>query len=103
MTTHGLEGFEVHVTVHVAVVDVAQVQTVLLEQREQVEVVPDQVLGYLSVRLTQVEGVHIEVSTHAEVLANHRLLLMAMSSKIMMLESPTWLGVRISSLLENVW
>jgi uncharacterized ubiquitin-like protein YukD len=75
VSTHGLEGLKVHVTVDVTVVDVAQVQTILLKQHQQVEVVSDQVFGDLGVRLTQVERIHVKVSTHAKVLAHHRLFL----------------------------
>ena len=65
-----------HVGIHVIVVDVLEVHLVLTKYREHVDVIPDQMLGNSSVRLTQIERIYILVSTHAEV-SPHTVLLLA--------------------------
>ena len=63
-----LKPFVLHVRVDVIVVRVLQVEIVLSEQDYEVGVVANQLFGYLTVRLAQVDSVYTAMTSHSKVL-----------------------------------
>ncbi|CAB0036265.1 unnamed protein product [Trichogramma brassicae] len=71
-----------HIGVHVIVINVSYINIILTKYDEQIDIVSNQMLGNVGIRLTKIKTIDVLVTTHAEVCPNLSCFSQATSSKI---------------------